>query len=213
MERHRSQISYGNGGWVRYRSSRSALAAYVRYIDRDGRLEPAELYLEQVDAGVLDSNSLREIPLGEINAWVNAEPALVRDRLGIAAPDLRRAARHYSTTTWGHPDKVLHWVAAMYWAQIPGSGIPQAPLPKVKPFAPVEVEPVDPALNVPPARPYGDDFYAQVADVYRALSLIERSPAGAIADANGVPITTAHRWVKVARQRGLLEPARRQKRG
>ncbi|MGI8792397.1 MAG: hypothetical protein ACR2H3_04375 [Acidimicrobiales bacterium] len=212
MEFQREQLSYGQGGWVRYRSSLSDAVTYVRYADRAGRLVAVEMYVEMLNDSAIDTSTLRQVPLGGIDASVNAEQSMVRDRLPLAGPDLRRAARHFSKH-WGDSTKVPHWVAAMWWAQVKGSGVPQAPMPKLEPLEPVDLPPVDASLRVPRARPYGDDFYADVAAVYRELAQVSRSPAGDIADANRVPVTTAHRWVKVARQRGFLEPGHKGKRG
>jgi integrase len=40
-----------------------------------------------------------------------------------------------------------------------------------------------------------------------------RAPAGAIADANKVPVSTAHRWIKVAREKKFLSPGTKGKAG
>ncbi len=44
------------------------------------------------------------------------------------------------------------------------------------------------------------------------ISAINR-PAVELAEVNGVPVTTAHRWVKEARRRGFLPPGRKGRRG
>jgi hypothetical protein len=49
-----------------------------------------------------------------------------------------------------------------------------------------------------------EDFYREVVQIYAGLASQVRDPAARIADANGVPVTTVHRWVKEARRRGLL---------
>lgn len=58
-----------------------------------------------------------------------------------------------------------------------------------------------------------DDFYAHVAAIYRHLAAKTRQPVASIAEANAVPKTTAHRWVKEARARGHLPPGRPGKAG
>lgn len=55
-------------------------------------------------------------------------------------------------------------------------------------------------------------FYSHVATAYRQYAETG-APAKTIADEAGVPVTTAHRWVREARQRGFLPPARRGKVG
>ena len=58
-----------------------------------------------------------------------------------------------------------------------------------------------------------DDFYAHVAAIYRHLAVKTKQPVASIAQANDVPKTTAHRWVKEARARGHLPPGRPGKAG
>lgn len=53
-----------------------------------------------------------------------------------------------------------------------------------------------------------DDFYRQVADEYREHLVDSHRPAALIAEAHGVPLTTAHRWIREARRRGYLPPGR-----
>ena len=56
------------------------------------------------------------------------------------------------------------------------------------------------------AQRYPDAFYDAVATIYRHLAATSSRPVGDLAEANGVPLTTAQRWVKEARRRGLLLP-------
>ena len=58
-----------------------------------------------------------------------------------------------------------------------------------------------------------DDFYAHVASAYRHLVSRTHQPAVHLARANNVPKTTAHRWIKEARSRGMLPPGRPGKSG
>jgi hypothetical protein len=58
-----------------------------------------------------------------------------------------------------------------------------------------------------------DDFYAAVASTYCHLVSATPRPVVELAEANGVPRTTAHRWVKEARRRGMLAPGRPGKTG
>ncbi len=60
---------------------------------------------------------------------------------------------------------------------------------------------------------YPDAFYDAVAAVYRQLASASPRPVAEIAGANDVPVTTAQRWVKEARRRGLLAPGRPGKAG
>lgn len=60
---------------------------------------------------------------------------------------------------------------------------------------------------------YPDTFYGTVAAIYRKLAAVSPRPVAEIAGANDVPVTTAQRWVKEARRRGLLAPGRAGKAG
>jgi len=63
------------------------------------------------------------------------------------------------------------------------------------------------------ARGRPDVFYREVADAYLDLAQASHRPASEIADTHGVPVSTAHRWVKEARRRGFLPPGRPGKTG
>jgi hypothetical protein len=64
-----------------------------------------------------------------------------------------------------------------------------------------------------PAGAKSDGFYRQVASVYGALAATSNRPAVELAEANGVPVTTAHRWINEARRRGFLPPGQKGRRG
>ena len=60
-------------------------------------------------------------------------------------------------------------------------------------------------------RPSGDDpegFYKAVATHYRWHAALGNKPAADIAEAAGVPVGTAHRWIREARIRGFLPKGR-----
>lgn len=51
-----------------------------------------------------------------------------------------------------------------------------------------------------------DTFYRRVVELHSYLAAEGSGrPAAEIAEANDVPVTTVHRWMKEARQRGLVE--------
>ncbi len=72
---------------------------------------------------------------------------------------------------------------------------------------------IPPRLRDNAVRGYPDAFYDAVAKTYRHLAATTARPVGELADANQVPVTTAQRWVKEARRRGLLAPGRPGKAG
>lgn len=72
---------------------------------------------------------------------------------------------------------------------------------------------IDPALRRGAGRGYGEGFYVAVAEAYQTLSHGTSRPVALLAEANEVPVTTAQRWVREARLRGLLPPGRPGKAG
>jgi hypothetical protein len=58
-----------------------------------------------------------------------------------------------------------------------------------------------------------DSFYRRVAKVYAGLAEQTNRPAAEMAEANNVPVTTVHRWIKEARRRGFLAPGQKGVRG
>jgi hypothetical protein len=64
-------------------------------------------------------------------------------------------------------------------------------------------------LAISTGRKRPDAFYARVAEIYGDLAKETDAPATVMAEANDVPVSTVHRWVKEARRRGLLGAGRR----
>ncbi|GAA2600102.1 hypothetical protein GCM10010399_33620 [Dactylosporangium fulvum] len=136
--------------------------------------------------GTPSADLLRAIPVGRIEAAANAQLAVVDTPLGTA-PVLNIRAR-----------------------------------PVTAPVAEdVGWEMVEPALAVARTasstavrlRGRPDVFYREVADVYLNFAQASPRPACDLADQHGVPVSTAHRWVKEARRRGFLPPGRPGKSG
>jgi hypothetical protein len=67
--------------------------------------------------------------------------------------------------------------------------------------------------KVPPGSRKSDAFYQRVAASYSARAARTSRPAVEMANDNGVPVTTVHRWVKEARRRGFLPPGQKGRRG
>ena len=58
-----------------------------------------------------------------------------------------------------------------------------------------------------------DEFYQAVASAYGAYAVQSNAPAKLIATEADVPVGTAHRWIREARRRGFLPPARKGRAG
>jgi hypothetical protein len=63
-------------------------------------------------------------------------------------------------------------------------------------------------IVIPTTKPYGDQFFQQVAEAYKRCVSAGLSPGPTIAKAKGVPVSQVHGWVRVARLKGLLGAGR-----
>jgi hypothetical protein len=171
-------------GWYEWRQE-PPLAQSVRV--RVGVADGGRLVLTGLHIdGSPSADLLRAIPVGRIEATANAQLSVTHHAIDTP-PVLNVRARPVAPPVVGD----LGW------------------------------EMVEPALAVPRAAPAGsvrsrgrpDVFYRQVADVYLDFAQHSPRPACDLADRHGVPVSTAHRWVKEARRRGFLPPGRPGKSG
>ncbi|GIG61621.1 hypothetical protein Lfu02_59930 [Longispora fulva] len=136
---------------------------------------------------------LRAIPVGRIEAAANAQLAIVDDRVVQAAP--------LGPKDRSGPARPPHTLDAGWETSDPGRAARR----------PTEAGSARLAHDGSGRRP--DEFYRDVARAYRDLAQSSHRPAAELAAANGVPATTAHRWIKEARRRGFLPPGRPGKAG
>lgn len=95
--------------------------------------------------------------------------------------------------------------------RLPPAGV-ERPFPEWVDWAGAQkVTPRAPSLTlvVPPGRPKPDAFYSDVAEAFSYLTVQSQRPAAEMAEANNVPVTTVHGWVKGARRRGFLPAGER----
>jgi hypothetical protein len=215
-------FSMGAGGWVRLTGIRPFVL--VRFVDNEGQLEVDEMYLE----GRVTAYLLKGLEPGPIEMLANRPDVArkIRYRLNEAAPDLRRAAGYFSHGLGGstyQDGRGWHWVHEMFLAQFLDEPRPRkAPDPIVlrqsaMRQAPMASDAVSERIKrsrpsgkvaVPTDRTYPDSFYEAVGITYSGLVAAgERAPNKTIAEANGVRKTTADRWIRQAREKGLLAPA------
>lgn len=171
-------------GWYEWRQD-PPLAQTVRV--RVGVADGGRLVLLglQID-GSPSADLLRAIPIGRIEAAANAQLAVSHESIDTS-PVLNLRARPVAPPIAGDTG----------W------------------------EMVEPALAVSRTVADGgtrtrgrpDVFYREVADVYLDFAQGSARPACDLADRHGVPVSTAHRWVKEARRRGFLPPGRPGKSG
>jgi len=200
------RCTYGNGGWVRFDDGVDA--AMVRFAPSDrGRLQVSELYLQgsHLAAGRVDGGYLRRFPVSTFESIANEDNA-VRDRMRLPGPDLARLAAYFRTSFGPQADH--HWVADSMRAQLPGSGVPQAPI--VEHDRP-EVRGVDVVqLEAPGREGLTDDFLGQVGRAYySAIRSGVRPLVPVLAKSAGVSGRTVERWVYEARRRNIMPPGHR----
>lgn len=181
----------------------------------DGRLVLTGLRID----GPPSAEMLRSIPVGRIEAAANAQLSFVGDTVVSAAsprpPRRGSAVAEAADLGWEAPD--------------PSQALPRpnGPRPNGRPAAaaaPASAEAPTAALASAAAtlstgetiggqRGRSDDFYRQVGRAYLDLAQTTSRPAAELAEANEVPVSTVHRWVKEARRRGVLPPGRPGKAG
>jgi hypothetical protein len=134
----------------------------------------------------MSGRSLRHLPLSRLEDAVNM-PGIVDDvRAALMPTDAFSVP--YPEPTWTDDDQRAGWDTVP-----PAKDATKRGRPGLK-------------LSIPKGYGRPDSFYRDVARVYSLTNLISRRPANDIAEANDVPVTTVHGWVKEARKRGFLAP-------
>jgi len=201
----------GNGGWVRV-VDKELPPVFLRFADRGGRLVATELYWAPDELPVT-GDLLRRLRLGQIEAWVN-EPEVAKDlriRMTLPGPDLATLVSYFATSFGSQAlkEQQRHWVSDSFVAQLG-----ERPNPPVKAAKEESPRGGTGKVRVPAGRgKKPDGFYRNVAAAYAALGSRSRRPAAGLAEANRVPMSTVHRWLKEARRRGFLAPGHRTKAG
>lgn len=180
-------------GWIAVLSEGAAPEYYVRCReDGQGGAEIVELLIAAPSR--ISAAALRDVPIGRIEAAINATPRL-RDAALKADGSPDPLLERLRAGTGGPRDihvTVTDRATATDSFSVGGSGVGAS---------------FDPPLQ----RPDRSDpaaFYARVAARYQALVAHTAKPGVAIAQEAGVPVGTARRWINEARRRGLLPPGR-----
>ncbi len=187
-------------GWAAYRTGQAAprlLTVFARFgrVKPDPRFVVRRLLLESgaVDSktsesplyvpGGIDARDLRSVPLGRLTAAVNRPGEY--ERVAALLQDHEAESMPFPEDLWtaeGWP----------WWVYAPAK--PRSPRLKVK---------------VPAGHRKPDSFYQKIGERFAYLSVVSERPATELAEANGVPTTTIHGWVREARRRGLMGPSER----
>jgi hypothetical protein len=163
-----------------------------------GRLVIQELHVAHLDG--VSSDRLRALPIARIEAALNS-PDVGEDVRARLDPIRAQEAEQRLTAFFGEvaPEAHKPLAAITELSDLPGT---LAKLMKDQ-FK----------VRVPEGRTLPDSFYRHVAAVYSSAAQWSRSPAVDVAEANDVPVSRVHRWVKEARRRGLLPPGQRSRKG
>ncbi len=170
-----------------------AAGLHVRPRESEGRMVITGLYLH---APEVTPEMLRAVSISRLEALLNAGPR-VEPGQPVAGLTWQVIADFTQSVSADTPDPSL--------AELRGRAREQARHAQPK-------EPDRPRLT----RPDGtapEEFYPRVAAAYSEYAPRTRAPAKEMAAEAGVPITTAHRWIREARRRGFLTPARKGKAG
>jgi hypothetical protein len=162
--RTNAKLDFEGDGWVGYTPPGQRYGTRIHVSFKPG---PGRWVVDGVQfAGFrITARDLRDLPLGNIEAWVNQ---LVQQ--GLVDPV---QAKLSDAVQFGIEGQAV-WVDAL----------PDAPTKGSKP----------------------DEFYRRIGEIYGKAALVSPRPAAELAKAWDVPLTSVHRWVRVARGRGYLPP-------
>jgi hypothetical protein len=167
---------------------------HVRPRERDGRMVITGLYLH---APEVTPEILRAVSISRLEAQLNAGPRVEHGKpvAGLTWPVVADFTRSVSDDT---PDPSLAELRDRARKQTREAG-PKKPSDRPRLTRPDGAAP--------------EEFYPRVAAAYAEYAPQTRAPAKEIATEADVPVTTAHRWIREARRRGFLSPARKGKAG
>jgi hypothetical protein len=203
----------GKGGWFRVVASDLPAPVYARAVvdEASGRWRVGELHV--MGETPLTVEGMRAIPLARLEAALNEvnmaatltnlmremphdearEADIPRVALGALVPEPPPNEEPVSLLGGGVSREGEGGPLAAYYAN--RAMVVSFPVPSFK-------------VKVPKGRKRPDHFYREVASAFSFASATGPRPAARIAKANRVPPSTVHRWIKEARRRGVMAPAR-----
>lgn len=215
------RVTYGNGGWIRVQDEGIPGWLYLK-LDRDelGRWTTRDLYLDC--SRPLTADVLRRLPLARVEAI--AAQGEGADRLDRSTrrpgPQLDLMAQAFATRHIGHrpncdkcgglvdprQGRPLDWLETSWWAQVDDVKV-RRPTPPRQGLdqEPEEAAPAPPL--VAPTEGLTERFLGTVRAAYDRAVRDGMAPAPTLAGQAGVPVRTVHRWVYLARQRGIMPAA------
>lgn len=226
------RASFGNGGWVAVDDVGLPGPLYLRMSEVDERLRVTELYIDATGGQVtIDAKDLRDLPITQIEEFINIHADRVLARMSVAAPDLSTLASYFSTLFSNQARQLAagNWVVASFASQQLPDGVKWAAVQGKDLLTEEDAERAEGAprvmrveraprsewqglresdrefrLSAGPTEGLTDDFLRDVARAYTAAVLRGERPNVAIAAQTGYPLKTVQRWVYTARLRRIM---------
>lgn len=188
----RPKLWIGNAGWVRCAFDDREHRVYLRFTpDERGRLAARELVIDS-DGGSLTAQTAR-IPIGEIEARVNGDSRIYDDIL---------RTWQNSSPVGGPADGSAVAVLVSHFGGV------HAGKHKHRPSSPSASTSTAYRLSEVPNAGLTDEFLGRLRRAYFAAIQRGEAPNKAIATDLHLSRRTVERWVYIARQRGIMPPAR-----
>lgn len=191
----------GKPGWLEFRiRGDDRLRLLVKLARRGDRWVPTRMIL---DGEWLDAQTLRAIPFGRVESVANRFKADAAG-LTVGLPDDARTELAERGEIWPDQFEQIDQALGRYLQESEDDLRNGMQFKRSGPERP------------PLTRPDGTDpeaFSQRVAEAYNAAIMSTSTPAKMLAEEAGVPVTTVHRWIREARQRGALPPARKGRAG
>ena len=201
-------------GWVRFMASDWPGVLYLRLQpNEDGRWTTREIYIDG-DGAVLTPGMMRKLNLSQLEALANDEAEQLTARYDeLAVGDLSRLASNIGVGFGSGADPSTDWVASAYFSSAPAkmrAGTVYAGLKPTKRMrhTPVE-EQDDVVLFHGPEKGITDEFLAEVAAAYYSALRRGERPNKELARQVHASPRTVEGWVRDARDRGIMPPARK----
>ncbi len=199
------RATYGHAGWVQVTDEGLPGPLYLRFTEQpSGRLTVTELYLDGRGTPIR-AETLRTLRLADLEAFITGDAHILRAWIDNAGPDLSRLASHFAANWLRQPklpEEQLNWIADSFLAQYEDTGVPQASRARERRG---DQQPPVPPLAAP-TEGLTDDFLRHVGAAYRAAVMRGERPGPTLSRQAQVPVKTVHRWVYLARQRGIMPP-------
>jgi hypothetical protein len=212
------RMMIGPAGWCWVVLGDPGVGVVVRFAQTvTGRLTAVEVVLAR-SLGVT-ADSMREVPIGPIESWANGRG---RDRLlakiasrstltDAEVAEVDHQWRAVASEAVAAQEAALTEETALGVAERYAAGLVSIGEGGVV-FEPLRSRVRNLRLRVPSSQPVPDSFYREVARLFSEVAIDTARPAEVLAEANEVPVSRVHGWVKEARRRGLLAPGERQSR-